>query len=217
MMIDVKTILFDLDGVIIDSEPLHAKAKKLTLEKFGITYPATIFDDFKGITDKVFFDHVSNQLDTQKRPSDLLLNFKGIIFEEIISELKLINGFLPFLGRVKAKGIHSALVSSTSLYSLRLVDELYHISDLFDVVITEADTELHKPDPDPYLKALKRTAANPLNTIVIEDSPNGIISAKKAGCFTYGLTSSFKSHILMKAGADDIIESYEELIKKPKF
>jgi beta-phosphoglucomutase-like phosphatase (HAD superfamily) len=121
------------------------------------------------------------------------------------------------LGRVKAKGIHSALVSSTSLYSLRLVDELYHISDLFDVVITEADTELHKPDPDPYLKALKRTAANPLNTIVIEDSPNGIISAKKAGCFTYGLTSSFKSHILMKAGADDIIESYEELIKKLKF
>lgn len=214
MVRDVNTIFFDFDGVIIDSEPLHAKAKKLTLEKFKIPYPSTIFDDYKGRTDKVFFDYVSNNLDTQKRPLDVLLNFKRNIFEEIISELKLIDGFLPFLEMVKTKGIHTALVSSTSLYSLRLVDELYHISQLFDVVITEVDTELHKPNPDPYLKALKVTAANTLNTIVIEDSPNGIISSKKAGCFTIGLTSSFKSHILMEAGADEIIESHQDLIKK---
>ena len=51
----IKAILFDFDGIVIDSEPLHAKAKKIVLEKFKISYPTTIFDDYKGRTDKGCF------------------------------------------------------------------------------------------------------------------------------------------------------------------
>lgn len=216
-MKDVKAILFDFDGVVIDSEPLHAKAKKLVLEKFYITYPSTIFDDFKGRTDKVFFDYVSQKLDQGKNSSDFFQNTKKLLFEEIIGELKLVDGFLPFLGKVKERGIRTALVSSTSLYSLALVDSIYNISRLFDLVITEMDTEFHKPDPAPYLTALQKLPSTTIDSIVIEDSPNGIISAKKAGCFVYGLTTSFQSHILMEAGADEIVESYYDLIKKMNF
>jgi len=216
-MIKIKTILFDFDGVVIDSEPVHAKAKKLVLEEFNIAYPDTIFNEYKGRTDKVFFDYVSNSLDNLKHSSDRLQNSKKLIFEKILNELIMIDGFLLFLGKVKIKGIKTVMVSSTSLYSLKLVDKLYHISDLFDLVITEVDTELHKPNPEPYLKALEKLQANTETSIVIEDSPNGIISAKKAGCFVYGLTSSFQSHELIKAGADEIIISYEELIEKLKF
>jgi beta-phosphoglucomutase len=217
MKVDIKTILFDFDGVVIDSEPVHAKAKKIVLEKFNISYPATIFDDYKGRTDKVFFDYISNSLDKMKHSSELLQNSKKQIFEDIIKELKLIDGFLIFLDKVKNKGIQTALVSSTSLYSLGLVDEIYHISEMFDLVITEVDTALHKPYPEPYLKALEKLRANTWNSFVIEDSPNGIISAKNAGCFVYGLTSSFQRHFLTEAGADEIIESYEELMKKIDF
>ena len=217
MITDIKTIFFDFDGVIIDSEPLHAKAKKLVLEKYKITHPETIFDDYKGRPDKVFFDYVSNNPDTQKQSAEFLMNSKKAIFEEILPELKLVNGSLPFLKIVKAKGIRTALVSSTSIYSLGLVDSLYHISGLFDLVITEVDTKLHKPYPDPYLLASDKLQANTLNSIVIEDSPNGIISAKKAGFYTYGLTSSFPGYVLKEAGADEIIESYEELIVKLNF
>jgi HAD superfamily hydrolase (TIGR01509 family) len=145
------------------------------------------------------------------------MDAKKKIFEEILSELKLIDGFLPFLKRVKTRGIQTALVSSTSLFSLGLVNELYHISDLFDLVITEVDTKLHKPFPDPYLKALDSLEADTQTSIVIEDSPNGIISAKKAGLFTYGLTSSFEGNVLRETGADEIVESYEDLIKKLNF
>ena len=210
----IKAILFDFDGVVIDSEPLHAKAKKIVLEKFNISYPATIFDDYKGRTDKVFFDYVSNTLDNNRRSSDFLQDTKKSVFEGIINELKLINGFLIFLQKVQDKRIRTALVSSTSLYSLALVDSLFHISEMFDLVITEMDTDLHKPYPDPYLKALEKLPADTQNSIVIEDSPNGIISAKKAGCFVYALTSSFPSDELMIAGADVIIESFDELIMK---
>ncbi len=216
-IVDIRTILFDFDGVVIDSEPVHAKAKKIVLKKFGIPYPANIFDNYKGRPDMVFFDHVSDSLDPLKRSSLMLQDAKKMIFEEIIKELKLIDGFFPFLQLVENKGIKTALVSSTSIYSLGLVDEIYNISMMFDLVITEADTNLHKPYPDPYLKALEKLPADTKSSIVIEDSPNGIISAKKAGLFVYGLTSSFPGSILTEAGADDIIESYYELIEKLNF
>jgi beta-phosphoglucomutase len=211
MIRELKTILFDFDGVVIDSEPLHAKAKKIILDRYKINYPSSIFDEFKGKTDKVFFDFVSRKLGNQSQSSVLLENSKKKVFEEIINELELINGFLPFLGKVKEKKIQTALVSSTSLYSLALVDSLYHISGMFDLVITEVDTELHKPYPDPYLKALEKLRAETGNSIVIEDSPNGIISAKRAGCFVYAITSSFTRHILLEAGADVVVGSFNDL------
>jgi HAD superfamily hydrolase (TIGR01509 family) len=209
---DVKTIFFDFDGVVIDSEPVHAKAKKLVLERYNIPYPATLFDEYKGRTDKVFFDFISKELDPLNRPAEILYDSKRIIFEDIIKELTLVDGFLSFYQKVKDKGIATALVSSTSLYSLGLVDQYYSISRMFDLVITEVDTLRHKPEPDPYLRALEILPANTATTIVIEDSPNGIISAKRAGCFVYALTSSFSAGILAGAGADEIIRSYDELI-----
>jgi beta-phosphoglucomutase len=216
-MSDLNTILFDFDGVVINSEPLHAKAKQIVLERFNISYPQTIFDDYKGKTDKVFFDYVSYTLDKQRQSSDFYQNVKKLIFEEIIDELKLLDGFLLFLKKVKGRGIMTALVSSTSLYSLALVDKKYNISGKFDIVITEVDTELHKPYPDPYLKALEKLPASAESSIVIEDSPNGIISAKKAGLFVYALTSSFQRDILLEAGADEVVENYKALAHKLNF
>ena len=162
-MLRVNAILFDFDGVVIDSEPVHAKAKKLTFEKFNIGYPETIFDDYKGKPDNVFFDYVAGSLDKNKHSSEMLHTYKKRVFETIIKEIKLIDGFILFLNTVKSKGIKTALVSSTSLYSLGLVDEIYHISGMFDLVITEVDTALHKPHPDPYLKALEKLPSDILD------------------------------------------------------
>lgn len=214
MIHELKTILFDFDGVVIDSEPLHAKAKKIILDRYNINYPPSIFDDFKGKTDKVFFDHVSRTLCNQSVSSVVLENSKKKVFEEIVNELELVIGFLAFLSKVKERKIQTALVSSTSLYSLALVDSIYHISDMFDHVITEVDTELHKPYPDPYLKALEKVPADTNTSVVIEDSPNGIISAKSAGCFVYGLTTSFTRQTLLEAGADEVVDSFSDLTLK---
>jgi beta-phosphoglucomutase len=210
---NVKAILFDFDGVIIDSEPAHAKAKKLVLEKFNISYPPNIFEDFKGRPDKVFFEYVASKLDPKKQSSELYLDAKNSIFVGLVKEIKLIDGFLLFHQKVKSIGIKTAMVSSTSLHSLNLVDKIYQLSDLFDLIITGSDTDMHKPHPAPYLEAFKKLSAKTENTIVIEDSPNGIISAKKAGCFVFGLTSSFSSQELKVAGADETINDYQELAR----
>ena len=208
---NITSVFFDFDGVVIDSEPVHAKAKRLVLEKYSISYAETIFDEYKGRTDDVFFSFVSEKLSSEKYSSDTLYASKKEIFETIIPELKLIDGFQKFLQKVKNKRLRTAMVSSTSIYSLNLVDKVFNISDMFDLIITEVDTDKHKPYPDPYLKALEKLPADVHSTIVIEDSPNGIISARKAGCFVYGLTSSFSADKLRNAGADVIVDSYDEL------
>ena len=211
----IKSIFFDLDGVIIDSEPIHAKAKKLTLDKYGIAYPDSIFDDFVGKTDDNFFRYVTEKLDAQNYSWELLLQTKNDLFIELLPEMELVNGFLPFFQYVKNRGLKIALVSSTSTYTFGLIDKYFNIAHLFDLLVTEKDTVNHKPHPEPYLKALETLPASIESTIVIEDSPNGIISAKRAGCKVFALTTSFKAESLVDA--DEIFNSYTELSKKLEF
>lgn len=104
------------------------------------------------------------------------------------------------------------MVSSTSIYSFNLIDKHFTIRDLFELLVTEKDTVNHKPCPDPYIKALNTLPASIGTTIVIEDSPNGIISARTAGCKVFALTTSFPREKLVEA--DDIFDSYSELSKK---
>lgn len=208
----VQTIFFDMDGVVIDSEPIHSKSTELVLDKYDIIFPLKIFDDFKGKTDDVFFHHVATNLDNCGRPSSFFINAKNNFFAELVSDVKFVDGFMDFYDNIKKKGIKTALVSSTSIYSLELIDKVCNIKGLFDVIITAADTLKHKPCPEPYLKALDKLPTNLESVVVIEDSVTGIISAKKAGLFVYGITTSFPSEPLIHAGADKIVESYFDLI-----
>jgi HAD superfamily hydrolase (TIGR01509 family) len=211
----IETIFFDLDGVIIDSEPIHAKAKKLTLDKYGIGYPDSIFDDFIGKTDESFFRYVTEKLEAQGYPLELLLQKKNDLFIELLPEMKLVDGFLPFFHDLKNRGLQIALVSSTSTYTFGLIDKYFNIAHLFDLLVTEKDTVNHKPHPEPYIKALETLPALIESTIVIEDSPNGILSAKQAGCKVFAFTTSFKVEDLAKA--DEIFNSYDEIAQKLMF
>ena len=208
----IDTIFFDLDGVIVDSEPIHAKAKRIILDSYSIQYPGSIFDDFIGQPDEVFFKHVFENLDKQRNPYQLLLQEKNDQFFELIPEMQLVEGFTSFINEIKKKNIKTALVSSTSTYTFGLIDKHFYLADLFDLLITEKDTERHKPFPDPYIKALQTLPASVNSTIVIEDSPNGIKSAKEAGCCVFALTTSFKTEKLMEA--DAIFNSYDEIAEK---
>ncbi|MDR2037476.1 MAG: HAD family phosphatase [Bacteroidales bacterium] len=208
----INTIFFDLDGVIIDSEPIHAKAKKLTLDEYGIGYPASIFDDFIGLTDEDFFKYVSVELEKKNRPFEILLQKKQELFIELLPEMKFVDDFLLFYQEIKNKGMKTALVSSVSTYTFELVDKNFNISHLFDLLVTKKDTVHHKPHPAPYIKALQKLPASIESTIVIEDSPNGITSAKKAGCKVFALTTSFGAEKLTEA--DEIFGSYMELSGK---
>lgn len=209
----IKTIFFDLDGVVIDSEKLHLRALGLTLEKNDILFQHTILDGFVGRSDKSFFQYVYENIDDRIDIEDFLKQ-KDILFDGLLSELQFVEGFTDFMHVVKEANVQTALVTSSSLQTVHKGDRVLHFLQSFDIVITEDDTTKHKPHPDPYLLALERSVADKEATIIIEDSINGIIAGKAAGCIVCGVTTSFDGATLKNAGADFVFDSYKDLITK---
>lgn len=208
-----EAIFFDFDGVVIDSEPIHVKTKALALDAYHIKYPSDIFERYKGMPEDRFFIHVSENLDSLHRPSGLLQKTRQEILSEYLPKMPFVEGFFDFFDFVKSKGIRTALVTSSTTQELKNMDQYLNIFSLFDEVISAEATLEHKPHPAPYLKALEVMRVDNENVIVLEDSPNGILSGKKAGCRVYALTTSFSKNELAKTGADQIFDSYAQLIE----
>lgn len=206
----MKTVFFDLDGVVIDSEKLHLRALELTLETNGISFDRSILDDFVGRSDRSFFQYVCEHLDNRIHIDDFLTE-KDALFDNLLPEMQFVSGFPDFMRAVKDGGIQTALVTSSSALTVRKVDMLLRFTGSFDAIVTADDTTKHKPDPEPYLLALERTKAGKESTIIIEDSVYEIMAGKAAGCTVWGLTTSFGAGTLKNAGADFVFDTYREL------
>lgn len=212
MSADFKSIIFDLDGVIINSEELHARAKRMTLNKYGISYPETIFDDFKGRPDLDFWSYVMHELSEGMCSAAALDAYKRTVYFSISDELTLIPGAKEFIPLSRKKFARMGLVSSATLPDFSFAEKKFTIRKWFDIVVLGEDTEHHKPHPEPYLKALSLLGPTSFPAVVIEDSPNGIRSAKAAGCHVYGITTGFTADELRTAGADLVVTGFPEII-----
>lgn len=212
----IKTILFDFDGVVVDSESLHLRALGEVLTNHGISYPDDLLGQYVGRSDSAFFQYVIDNLSSEYS-HDYLLEQKNMLFETIIKELKPIEGFFDFIDDVIKNDIPRAIVTSSSSETLKMVSKIFPFQNYFDIVVCEEDTNEHKPKPAPYLLGIERTKGEKESTLVIEDSVNGIIAGKSAGCIVFGLTSSLPREVLMEAGADMVFDSYEEIRKNIQF
>ncbi|SFK35005.1 HAD family hydrolase [Proteiniphilum acetatigenes] len=207
--LELKTILFDMDGVVIDSEKLHLRAMGLTLEQHGIEYSQSFLNGYVGRSDESFFRYVYENMDNTHSMEELLEE-KNAFFEDLLKELKYVEGFTDFIQKVKPIKLQAGLVTSSSLFTVQKVDKLLNLTSFFDIVITEEDTQKHKPNPEPYLLALENLGANHRSTLIIEDSINGILAGKAAGCRVAGLTTSFDAATLKDAGADWVISNFSD-------
>lgn len=212
-MTEFNTILFDMDGVVIDSEKLHLKAMDQSLVKNNIVYDKSILEDYVGRSDESFYQYIFDNVDNSIEVEDLIKD-KNNFFEELLKELEYVEGFTDFIQLAKQNNIKSGLVTSSSRFSVGKVDEVLNMTPYFEVIVSEEDTQKHKPHPDPYILGLVRFSADKTKTLVIEDSVNGIISGKAAGCVVAGLTTSFDAEVLLDAGADFVAGSFTELQEK---
>jgi beta-phosphoglucomutase len=206
-----RACLFDFDGVLVNSEPLHAEAKRQTLEVAGIAYPPSIFDDFKGRTDRAFFTYVVEHLSPAGVTLEALEARKRDVYAELFAQVEPVVGALEFLEFARNTFAKLALVTSATRRDYGLADARYSFSAHFDTIVTGEDTRLHKPDPEPYLTALERLGVSSTEALVVEDAPNGIIAATRAGCTVAAITTGFEPAALLEAGADVIVASFAEL------
>ncbi len=215
MRLEVKAIIFDMDGVITNTMPDHYLAWKIILKKEGIN--ATYEDIYsregqKGIDSvKEIFAHHHKIVD--ERTALRILRDKEKYFKKIVKR-RFIPGSRSFLKGLRKTKFCLALVTGTARHEVHkiLPDDLYN---LFSVIITGSDVQNGKPHPEPFLKALKGLQLKASDAIVIENAPFGIRSARKAGLRCLALATSLP-HAYLKQ-ADCIFDSFKELKEKVRF
>jgi HAD superfamily hydrolase (TIGR01509 family) len=208
---EYKAVLFDMDGVIVDSEPLHWKAELEAFEHFGIHVPAFEFHHFVGVPADKNFRYVIEKYGQGDEDLEAMLQFKLDYFTAHRGNLKPIEGAIRFIRFAHEQGLRLAVVTSSEREYQQFVLRLLGIEELFETCVTFEDVKHGKPDPEPYALACQRLGLHPSETVVIEDSLAGIASGKGAGCFVLGLATSFPEERLKETAADWVWPRYEEV------
>jgi beta-phosphoglucomutase len=211
--LEFEACIFDFDGVIIDSEPLHAEAKRVTLNHFRIPHPDNLFADFKGRPDSAFFRHVAAELANGRTTAQEMEACKQAAYLQLFDDVPLVPGAIEFLAMARTHFQKLGLATSATRHDFELGAHKYQLAKWFDAIVTGDDTARHKPDPEPYLKAMTALGVTSSASLVVEDSPNGIRAAKAAQCAVVALTTNFPAGELRNAGADWVMTSFTELIQ----
>lgn len=209
------SFLFDMDGVLFDSMPLHEKSWKATFKCIGLDYPTemiymnegrpgteTIVDVYKKLLNEVPKKETINKL--YKIKSELMAGYGAV---------SVIKGMEKVVNHLTNKGFKLCVVTGSSQETL-LNDINKNYNNAFGCnVVTGKDVMRGKPDPEPYIQALKLIDSTPEKSIVIENAPLGIESAKTAGIFTIAINSGkLNTLILKESGADVVVENAGKLL-----
>jgi HAD superfamily hydrolase (TIGR01509 family) len=206
----VEALIFDMDGVLINSEPLHERAKREALLEAGIVVPESLFANYTGRSDKVMIYEVAAAHGESEERCAEILSRKHRIYESLEHTLCPVSGAIEFVHWAKPR-YRLALATSATSRNREATLKSLQIELMFEVVVDSASFSQPKPSPEVFQIALQRLGLAPAACLVIEDAVNGIVAARAAGCFSAGLTTSFPEASLRAAGADIVVGSYSEL------
>jgi HAD superfamily hydrolase (TIGR01509 family) len=209
----IRAVVFDMDGVIVDSERLHLLADAETFERHGIMVPKEAWNDIFGMKSddglRLILERYGNG---EENPLVLAQEKRDRYFELAREGLDLIPGVREFIISCRNRSLLTAVTTSGLGWYQRPFLERLGIDTLFDVIVTGDEVRHGKPHPEPYLLTASRLGCNPAECVVIEDADNGIRSAKAAGCIAIGITTSLPRETLLAAGADYVINGFGELV-----
>jgi len=205
----IKAILFDMNGIIIDDEHIHELAFQQTVQPYGVNLTHQEYlENCAGKTDRAGYESIAEKFKVDLS-IDLLLTQKSQTYLKLFpANKKSYPWVIDLIWQLKKK-FRLALTSSSSKTEVELITKEFSIRDAFEVMITGDDVSKGKPDPEPYLKTAQLLKLIPNNCCVIEDSKSGILSAKSAGCFCIGVTTTHDKEALNKA--DVIVNSFGEI------
>ena len=199
----VEAVLFDMDGVLVDSEDLIAEAAmRLFRDEFSLEVRRDDFHPFVGAGETRYVGGVAEKyglrIDIPRAKEILYRNYD----ELAAGRMRILPGARAYPEACRRAGLKIALASAADRVKVEINLRELGLSDaFFDAVVTGIDVERKKPHPDIYLAAARRIGADPARCIVIEDAVNGILAGRAAGARCVGLTTSFPEAVLREAGA----------------
>ena len=174
--------IFDMDGVLIDSQPVHYDADLETLAHFGVQLTRADVEPFAGTTNPVRFPMYQEAFQVQATPEEMMAYREVVVRRMFVeSNAHAIKGTKELLENIHAAGYPVALASSTDPELIRWILETIGLLPYFDKIVSGEEVPKSKPEPDVFLEAARQLGAAPENCFVIEDSTNGIRAGKAAG------------------------------------
>ncbi len=192
-----KAALFDLDGVVFDTEPQYSVFWGDQFRRYYPEHPG-MENLIKGMTLVQIFDEHFKDAETRRRITAELDEFERNM------DFNYVAGFEDFVREIRANGVKTAVVTSSNLVKMENVfAKRPEFKSYFDAVLTSEDFDESKPSPDCYLKAAKRFGLDNKECVVFEDSFNGLKSGRAAGMFVVGLATTNAKEAI--AGFSDLV------------
>lgn len=208
----LKAVIFDMDGVIINSEPLHNKAYYAMFDEVGIVVSPTLYDSLTGKSTLNVCKQLIDKFGLHQSPEELAAIKRrhfDIIFEHD-KTFDLIDGVRNVIEEYHQQGLTLVLGSSATMLSIDRIFNRFNLNPYFKAKLSGAELKASKPHPEIFINAAKATGFNPEECVVIEDATNGIEAAKAAGIFCIVFDSEHsKNQDYSKA--DKVINSFEEI------
>lgn len=208
----LKAVLFDMDGVIVNTEPLHRKAFYQTFNDINIEVSEELFTSFTGRTTmaicKLLVDHFKLPMSPLTMVELKRHHFKYLFDND--GELDLLDGVYDLIKDYHSNGLSLVLASSSSMDNINNVFERFNLSPYFIAKLSGAELKASKPHPEIFENAALASGHERHECMVIEDSTNGIKAAKEAGIFCVGYDSSFSKN-QDYALADLVITDFKEI------
>jgi beta-phosphoglucomutase len=203
-------MVFDMDGVIIDSHPAHRSAWKSFLESAG---RQTRDEELDFILDGRKREDILQHFFGKLTPEKIIEygNHKDELLREHSNGMKLIPGVVEFLDSLVQSGLRTALATSASRRRACGTLEELKIDHYFQTVVTGDEVDAGKPDPAIYRLVAEHMKESPQHLLAVEDAPSGVRSARAAGMRCLGVASEQRAFLLRAAGADPVIPDFRSI------
>ncbi len=206
----LKALLFDLDGTLANTDPIHFQTWREVLQHYDLTIDHALYNRrFSGRTNAAIVADFLPQLSAIA--AQALSKAKEAAFRQrAASQLVPMPGLLEFLAWADGQHLNQAVVTNAPVENVDFMLSVLGLGDRFGTVVLGETLERGKPDPLPYQVALERLAITAQSAVAFEDSPSGIRSAVSAGILTVAIASTHPADVLYSVGATLVVPDFRD-------
>lgn len=207
----IQAFIFDMDGVIIDSEPLHFEVDIQVMKDFGSAITHEDLEKYVGMTNPEMWAVIKNEYQLSQSVAEIIEYQLSNKIEILTArEMEPIDGIHELLAELKARQIPAAIASSSPPVFITAVLKKFNLLDQFQCVVSGEEVERGKPAPDVYLKAAELLGVKPEHCMVLEDARHGVAAAKAAGMKCIGFVNPNSGNQDLSQ-ADYVVKSIREV------